>query len=822
VPVPLSRKASGQQDGYTVGRIQQYEIYLSTDGVTWGIPVVSGIFADTALPSLITFSPTSGRYLRLRALSEYGPAGTATTVAELSVHVINAPPEGVIVEPAADSVTITAGETVQFAGSGSSSEGNIPLSYRWTFGEGSGNSEFLERDPGLVRFHMPGTFEVRCTVTDSIGLVDPTPPTRTVVVQAPPDLISIPRDGMRLHYVDSEELNGSASGPTYPAVNVIDGDINTFWHTEWVRALPGFPHEVQIDLGQSHLVRAIEHSPRQDGYRVGRVKQYELFVSVDDTTWGAPVAAGLLPDTSAPTLVVFSPTPGQYVRFVAWSEYGPAESVASVAELTVHAAGLDWVQPQPDALVGVGLDLPLRLNTSDSLGPLTKVEFFADGQPVGTAMEAPFEYLWQPPQPGEYALWAVATDDSGLLGLSSTNQVIAVPVFQQTRTLISAGARWDYLDTGIDPGPGWTLLEADTSEWSSGNGEFGYGDGDETTVVSFGPSSSNKHITTWFRHVFRLSEGPMITSAELHTVSDDGFVAYLNGTEVHRDNLPEGIILPSTTALVAIGGTNESTWASVQIPAVHFTAGDNVLAVEMHQANRTSSDLSFDAGLEVVETTFGPAIRTQPENQTAIEGTTARFSVTAAGTAPLSYQWQFQGQEIPGATQSELTIDNLEWDQAGEYRVVVSNAAGGITSQQAVLTIQKADSDGDGLPDDWELANGLDPRNPNGADGAAGDPDNDGFTNLEEYLAGTDPRAAGSVLRLSIIDVNSSQGTVVLRFEAVAERSYTLQAASQLPGPGWSAILDIATRSTNHTVTIEIPLGEGTGQGYRLLTPAQP
>ncbi len=49
------------------------------------------------------------------------------------------------------------------------------------------------------------------------------------------------------------------------------------------------------------------------------------------------------------------------------------------------------------------------------------------------------------------------------------------------------------------------------------------------------------------------------------------------------------------------------------------------------------------------------------------------------------------------------------------------------------------DSDGDGLPDDWENQYGLDPNDPTGDNGAAGDPDNDGLTNLEEYTNGTNP-----------------------------------------------------------------------------------
>jgi uncharacterized repeat protein (TIGR01451 family) len=84
---------------------------------------------------------------------------------------------------------------------------------------------------------------------------------------------------------------------------------------------------------------------------------------------------------------------------------------------------------------------------------------------------------------------------------------------------------------------------------------------------------------------------------------------------------------------------------------------------------------------------IGPSILTQPQGQTNYVGDTANFTVTASGTAPLNYQWQFNGAPIPGATASNLALPNVQTSNAGTYSVVVTNVAGTATSSNALLTV---------------------------------------------------------------------------------------------------------------------------------------
>ena len=86
-----------------------------------------------------------------------------------------------------------------------------------------------------------------------------------------------------------------------------------------------------------------------------------------------------------------------------------------------------------------------------------------------------------------------------------------------------------------------------------------------------------------------------------------------------------------------------------------------------------------------------PSITTQPTNQTVTAGQSATFSVTAAGTAPLSYQWQKGTTAIAGATSaSYTTAATTTADNGTQYRVVVSNSEGNATSNAATLTVNAA------------------------------------------------------------------------------------------------------------------------------------
>jgi hypothetical protein len=179
-------------------------------------------------------------------------------------------------------------------------------------------------------------------------------------------------------------------------------------------------------------------------------------------------------------------------------------------------------------------------------------------------------------------------------------------------TLVPKGSVWKYLDQGSDQGTAWRAPAFNDGAWPSGAAQLGYGDGGEATVVGYGSNAGAKYITTYFRRAFSVSDPTAYRSVTLNLLRDDGAVVYLNGTEVFRSNLPTGAVSYTTLALAAIGGTDESTFYPASIDPSLLVAGTNVLAVEVHQANGTSSDLSFDAeliGSSGVSVTRGPYLQ---------------------------------------------------------------------------------------------------------------------------------------------------------------------------------------------------------------------
>jgi hypothetical protein len=245
--------------------------------------------------------------------------------------------------------------------------------------------------------------------------------------------------------------------------------------------------------------------------------------------------------------------------------------------------------------------------------------------------------------------------------------------------LVPAGAVWRYLDDGSIQDDAWRLPDFPDSDWKAGPAQFGYGDGDEATVVGYGSDPTARHITTWFRHAFEVADANRFSRLVLNLVRDDGAVVYLNGRELVRDNLPAGPISSQTLASSAVG-VDENQFHRYDLSPSSLVTGRNVLAVEVHQANPASSDLSFDAQLVALAEAGEPwpAVSIQasvpetiePSPTTRVRPGELTIIRTGSTDEPLIIFLQADGTATPGLDYEALP-DRLEFP-AGQSELRVN------------------------------------------------------------------------------------------------------------------------------------------------------
>ena len=161
-------------------------------------------------------------------------------------------------------------------------------------------------------------------------------------------------------------------------------------------------------------------------------------------------------------------------------------------------------------------------------------------------------------------------------------------------TAIYTEDTWYYFVGTSAPPTNWNELDFDESSWSSGPGGFGYGDEDDNTTIT-------NTLAVFFRKSFQVDELDEIVSAAIHGDYDDGFVAYINGVEIARSF---NMGTPGTTVPYdqTTEGDHEAVMYQGGVPDVYIMdhndlegllqAGENVFAVEVHNVDSTSSDMS--------------------------------------------------------------------------------------------------------------------------------------------------------------------------------------------------------------------------------------
>lgn len=209
---------------------------------------------------------------------------------------------------------------------------------------------------------------------------------------------------------------------------------------------------------------------------------------------------------------------------------------------------------------------------------------------------------------------------------------------------LSGAATWRYLVTPAAPPSGWNQPGFADGSWPAGGAQLGYGDGDEVTEVGYGPNAAAKYLTTYFRTTFTARAVP--DTLTLSLLADDGAAVYVNGIEVARDNLPPGPLTATTRASSGRSGAAEATLRAFSIPPGAVHVGSNTIAVEVHQDNGATSDLSFAAALTSTGTVPTATTTTSAPTTTTVAPTTTTTAppATAVPTTAAPSTALFRGE----------------------------------------------------------------------------------------------------------------------------------------------------------------------------------
>lgn len=210
---------------------------------------------------------------------------------------------------------------------------------------------------------------------------------------------------------------------------------------------------------------------------------------------------------------------------------------------------------------------------------------------------------------------------------------------------ILPGAEWRYTKGSAEPPAMWASKDFDDSTWATGSSGFGYGDGDDATVLT---DMKGGYVSLYIRRAFTVDDPGAITQLVLSVDYDDSFVAYINGTEVARANVngspPKYMAVANADHEASLGDLDPQPVGVFDLSFFinSLARGYNVLAIQGHNRSKTSSDFSLIPSLEA----FAPEPPAPPEPLPILPGAEWRY---------------FRGRSEPPSNWKSVTFDDSAW-----------------------------------------------------------------------------------------------------------------------------------------------------------------
>jgi len=294
-----------------------------------------------------------------------------------------------------------------------------------------------------------------------------------------------------------------------------------------------------------------------------------------------------------------------------------------------HLAELEPFLPTPAETVGIGLatlqdslditdlsgSIPVRLSTFTTSTVSVNYSIEIDSAPYdsGTLQFIPGQTVKEIPfaPPGlkdsqEFDITISAPVNAELTGFQQITVTVPSVPYEVTKELVVVGDDWLYRKGTSEPPSDWNeLLFTPDETWLTGATPIGYErhSGYESCIVTDVSDMYNSYLSVYARKLFTVDDPNMLTSLTLGISYDDGYIAYINGVPVHSQNPPNPIAYNTPLS------TDHEGSCSSNLPEYDLTAfitalepGDNVLAIQIHNKNLTSSDLLLIPALSSVAT----------------------------------------------------------------------------------------------------------------------------------------------------------------------------------------------------------------------------